>query len=891
MPAAELAIIAPPRLVARKARPTRGAFAAAAVFVAVAFAAVARDGASTALGPVAQSSEHTAAITSGALVSSAIGSRSERFAVRRVRGALTSRGGGLISTFRARGPVVAVDGGNVSFHFSGLARGAIYARARFASPQANGNRAVYRRGAVREWYANGALGLEQGFVLARRLPGRGSLTLGLETTGLTPRRAGAAIIFGNGRLTYGGLSVFDAAGTRLSSVLRLEGHRILLKLDDVHARYPITVDPFLQQGNTIKASGEVGAGRFGSSVAVSADGNTAVVGAPDDDSAKGAVWVLRRSEQTGWTQELELTGAPKAGLLDTGTGEVGAGRFGESVALSADGQTAIVGAPRDDGGKGAAWVFRRAAPNAPVSWVQDGTKVVGTSQVGNAEFGTSMALSRDATTAVIGGEYDNANHGAAWVYLLAGAITKLTPRASCAAPCYFGRSVATSDDGRAIIVGEAAGFATTNTCTLCTNGAAETFSRGDVGSWTLFATLNGGTEAYNFGNAVALSSDGMTAAVGGPTDAGGAAWIFTRSGSTWSQQGKLVPADFMVGNVVKQVGRSVALSADGDTALVGAPGVNFERGAFWSFTRSGPVWSQQGNRIEAGGETGGGDLGSSLALAADGQSALVGGLFDNSGIGAVWPFGNRPVVVAVAPGSGPTAGGTEVTIAGSGFKNAAAVRFGTAPATSFVVVSDSVIKAVAPASAGGVNDVSVSNSGGTSTANADDRFTYVAPAMNASPPPPPPPPLHTAAADTQAPTAPRSFRGGFARRALILRWPAAIDNVGVVAYELFRDGRRIRTLAATARRTSIAGFRTRARTLFTLAAVDAAANRSARARLQVVPKPRPGSVPRVIPAWARKLFAWQTHGHRGRRPATPARLPAWYAPWKAWQLSPYRFTR
>jgi hypothetical protein len=95
----------------------------------------------------------------------------------------------------------------------------------------------------------------------------------------------------------------------------------------------------------------------------------------------------------------------------------------------------------------------------------------------------------------------------------------------------------------------------------------------------------------------------------------------------------------------------------------------------------------------------------------------------------------------------------------------------------------------------------------------------------------------------------------------------------------------------TKRRVSIARFTTRKQTLFTLQALDRAANRSTAATLRVIPRPRPAGVPRVIPRWAQKLYAWETSGKHGRRPAVPKKLPAWYARWKAWQLHPYSFRR
>ena len=90
-----------------------------------------------------------------------------------------------------------------------------------------------------------------------------------------------------------------------------------------------------------------------------------------------------------------------------------------------------------------------------------------------------------------------------------------------------------------------------------------------------------------------------------------------------------------------------------------------------------------------------------------------------------------PTVTGVSPASGPTAGGTVVTISGSGFSGAGAVNFGNAPAQSFTVNSDTSITATTPPGTGTV-DVTVSATWGTSATRAADRFTYVVP-----PPPAP----------------------------------------------------------------------------------------------------------------------------------------------------------
>jgi hypothetical protein len=92
-----------------------------------------------------------------------------------------------------------------------------------------------------------------------------------------------------------------------------------------------------------------------------------------------------------------------------GTGAVGPilAAQGLSVALSRDGNTAIVGGPGDGGDAGAAWVYTRSAG----VWTQQGAKLVGTGAIGNAEQGTSVALSADGNTAIVGGPLDSAGTG------------------------------------------------------------------------------------------------------------------------------------------------------------------------------------------------------------------------------------------------------------------------------------------------------------------------------------------------------------------------------------------------------------------------------------------------------------------------------------------------
>ena len=99
----------------------------------------------------------------------------------------------------------------------------------------------------------------------------------------------------------------------------------------------------------------------------------------------------------------------------------------------------------------------------------------------------------------------------------------------------------------------------------------------------------------------------------------GAAWVFTRSGTTWSQQGSKLAGTGATGEASE--GRSVALSGDGNTALLGGTTDNGGAGATWVFTRSGTTWSQQGSKIVAGDAIGLAEQGTSTALSDDGNTA------------------------------------------------------------------------------------------------------------------------------------------------------------------------------------------------------------------------------------------------------------------------------
>src|SRR5207245_9735519 len=120
--------------------------------------------------------------------------------------------------------------------------------------------------------------------------------------------------------------------------------------------------------------------------------------------------------------------------------------------------------------------------------------------------------------------------------------------------------------------------------------------------WKLVGTAAVGSACQCI--SVSLSSDGNTAIVGGSIDnsGAGAAWVFTRSGGVWTQQGTKLVGTGAVGSAIQ--GASVSLSSNGNTAIVGGYVDNSNAGAAWVYTRSGGGWTQQGTKLVGPGAVG-----------------------------------------------------------------------------------------------------------------------------------------------------------------------------------------------------------------------------------------------------------------------------------------------
>lgn len=372
----------------------------------------------------------------------------------------------------------------------------------------------------------------------------------------------------------------------------------------------------------LKASNTEANDQFGTSVAISADGNTLAIGADREDSnakgvngnqlnnlavTAGAVYIFVRTGETWMFHSYVKASNP--GAYD---------QFGMTVALSADGSALAVGAPKerssatgvngDEGNDsiesaGAAYLFRREND----AWMQQ-AYIKASNTGANDLFGDSVALSSDGNTLVvsapvedgsskvINGPSNNSATDAGAIYVFTYSNATWEQQAYIKAPNadagdFFGRDVAISGDGNTIA----------------------------AGAWS---------EASN-----ALGINGNQADNSAPQS--GAAYVFIRTNGLWSHQAYIKASNTATGD---GFGQFVALSSDGNTLAVGsrredsdAAGVNGdssdnstpESGAVYTYTRLGKTWSFQAY-IKAS-NTGANDyFGSSIAISADGSRLAIG---------------------------------------------------------------------------------------------------------------------------------------------------------------------------------------------------------------------------------------------------------------------------
>jgi hypothetical protein len=313
-----------------------------------------------------------------------------------------------------------------------------------------------------------------------------------------------------------------------------------------------------------------------------------------------------------------------------GTSAIGKAAQGVSVALSADGNTLAVGGPADDTNRGAVWIFTRC----DCKWTQQSSKLVNP-VVTFLGQGASVSLSADGNTLAVGAPGSNAGVGATLVYnrvtglwnQVATLATSdvLVAPAPLTAPTAQGSKVDLSADGTELVVGNAYSFTT---------------YRLIAGVWAQYGpTVQGpaGSDARFGQDGLALSADGYTLAVGDSTASAGAGltYVYTLVGGLWVLQG--VPLQGLPTDPAASQGFDVDLSADGNTLAIGAPndGTGNNEGAVFIFTRTASVWVQR-EKLVGSPNQGLVHQGASVALDSEANLLAVGNFVAVGGLPMFW---------------------------------------------------------------------------------------------------------------------------------------------------------------------------------------------------------------------------------------------------------------
>ena len=494
------------------------------------------------------------------------------------------------------------------------------------------NRVEYRRGIVTEWYVNGPLGIEQGFTFAKP-PGRSGgepLTVALAIEGnLTPSIAGGRrglALTNNGGVTvlqYAALSSWDADGRELPAWLEVDGRELRIRVDDAGARYPLTIDPYVQAPalNTAKPCDASGvcddAGpytQFGYAVSISADASTVVVGAPgkyfnNTSIQRGVAYVFVKPSDYeggwngGWGPNYFKTRLLAAESLTTYL------TFGESVDISRDGGTVVVGG-RGVGG----YVYLRPASGwGSVATQTQNARLTGVPRSNETNYfiGSSVTISGDGATIAVGApglEIDSVRRGAAYVFLkpATGWVSAFeTQRITGIAGSEYGHATTLSDDAGVLVVGAPGN----PEATVPVAGAAHVLARrsnsGAPDSYAAVARLIPSSPVYDDRFAWSVSADGTgdTVVVGSyqtPTaTAFGAAFVYVRPSGGWgvpsftiAEAAMLLASDSRALNT--GLGYAVDISRDGRTIVAGSgPGAGEPVGqtAAYFFAKPTAGWS------------------------------------------------------------------------------------------------------------------------------------------------------------------------------------------------------------------------------------------------------------------------------------------------------------
>jgi len=455
--------------------------------------------------------------------------------------------------------------------------------------------------------------------------------------------------------------------------------------EDVGAKWKDATRLETIDGSTFSYLGD----RLGTSVAVSADESTIVVGAENENSNNqpnsGAAYVFTRPSGGWWAD------SPPTGVRLTAASPGDGDKFGSSLSVSADGSVVVIGVPQDDDvgwNAGAADVFTRPA----TGWSSSAPRArLTTSDVGFLNvidsFGTSVAVSGDGNTIVVGSIRDcidacfvsssirNNNRGSISLFTKPAGGWASTSNGiklmafDGAQYDEFGRSVSVNTDGSVIVAGaseddvtyhtvDSDGVPTSNS--VSNAGSAYVFSKPPAG-WSATSTAvrliaaDGGVN-HRFGKSLSMSGNGDTIVVGAlngdgyEVDNSGSAYVFTRPSLGWNDVDTATSTAIKLSatyeGVNAQFGTSVSVNADGSKIAIGesgkdkdhGTGAGIDSGTVYLFSKpsggwnatSTPIWNATSTPIELPSERPQGIRGLSVSIGSDLTATGAGGISETS---------------------------------------------------------------------------------------------------------------------------------------------------------------------------------------------------------------------------------------------------------------------
>ncbi|HHT9108269.1 MAG TPA: FG-GAP repeat protein [Candidatus Wunengus sp. YC64] len=530
------------------------------------------------------------------------------------------------------------------------------------------NRIEVEKGVVTEWYVNGPGGLQQGWVVKERPQSGDGLVLCMKSGGALKAKEedrGTLGLYDDNKnrvLGYSGLYAYDANGKEVGSRFEVHGGNILVKLDGSDARYPVTIDPWVETAK-LTASDLAEFNLLGSSVSISGDGGTVVAADTHTSSGTGnnrsAVYVYSKPSG-GWTNSTEVA---KLTPTQLGSGE----SFGPYVSMSADGSTVAVASS-----SGNVYVFSKPSGGWADS-TETAKLTASTGQYGSTSgFGKSVSISSDGGTVVTYADStymditdDGENNpeqikGVVFVFERSGSgwanstetvkLTFLDGRfdygnliRSPVSISADGGTVVTAGYADEMYVFSRPGIGWENVLKAAKLTASDTASSGDLG----------------LGGSLAVSSDGSTVAAGAyeKSDSGynrGAVYLFSSPIGGWSDRTEtaILTASDAADN--DQLGFSVAISSDGSTVAAGAPykvSAGSNRGAVYVYSKPVGGWADGTETAQlTASDVSDLHLGNSVAINSDGSTVVAGA--PGEGRGNVAPRGSVYVYDTGTPKGG-----------------------------------------------------------------------------------------------------------------------------------------------------------------------------------------------------------------------------------------------